>query len=228
MQAHPSSRARRRREPSTNANRPTHRPRRDAASRERGHAATTEATRARHSSLRRVSDRKSIAAVCIWCGFEPPTRARAATALRSLPAVWVSALQNADPVVHERATQLRDELHAVANRVGRLLEAPGAQLPPVRIQAPTAPSRAMPGELRSALIQVEVDRLADLVDGLSPTDWRLTGMIGDAPVTIGELIAAPLHSSHHLLAYTAARATLESTELAAPDVRVEPEPSLVR
>jgi hypothetical protein len=53
-------------------------------------------------------------------------------------------------------------------------------------------------------------------------------MIGDAPVTIGELIAAPLHSSHRLLAYTAARATLESTELAAPDVRVEPEPSLVR
>jgi len=142
--------------------------------------------------------------------------------------VWVSALRNADPVVHERAAQLRDELHAVANRVGRLLEAPGAQLPPVRIQAPTAPSRAMPGELRSALIQVEVDRLADLVDGLSPTDWRLTGMIGDAPVTIGELIAAPLHSSHRLLAYTAARATLESTELAAPDVRVEPEPSLVR
>lgn len=204
MQAHPSSRVRRRREPSTKATRPTHRLRRDGVSRERGHAATTEARRTRHSSLPIVRDTESIAADCIWCGFEPPARARAATALRLLPAVWVRALEHEDPVVHERAAGLSDELHAVANRVGRLLEGPGALLPPVRIQGPSAAPGAIPRELTGARIRVASDRLADLVDGLSPADWRRTGRIGDAPVTIGELVAAPLHSSHRLLAYRAA------------------------
>jgi hypothetical protein len=84
----------------------------------------------------------------------------------------------------------------------------------------------MPGEITGALIRVAADRLAELVDGLSPTDWIVSGRVGDSPVTVGELVAAPLHSSHRLLALnTAARATRGSDALA---VRVEREPSLVR
>jgi hypothetical protein len=129
-------------------------------------------------------------------------------------------------MVHERATQLCDELHAVTNRAGRLLETPGAVLPPVRIPVPAEASTAMPGEMTGALIRVAADRLAELVDGLSPTEWFVSGRIGDSPVTVGELVAAPLHSSHRLLALsTAARATRASADLAA---RVEREPSLVR
>lgn len=230
MQAHPSSRFRRRREPSTKATRITHHRRHDGAWRERTNTATAEPAKVHHSSLRLVSDTKSIAAACMSCGFEPPTRARAATELRSLSAVWVSALQTSDSVVHERAAKLRDELHAIANRVGRLLETPGALLPPVRIQAPTAVSGAIPPELRGALIRVAVDRLAELVDRLRRADWRVSGRLGDTSVTIGELVAEPLHSSHrHLACLAATCATIDSAEFGAPDPRTELERvSLVR
>lgn len=199
MQTHPSSRSRRRREPSTKTTRSHHHPRQVGTSRE------------------------PIASVCISCGFEPPARARAATELRSLQTVWESALRTTDFMAHERAAQLCDELHAVANRAGRLLETPGVLLPPVRIQVPTAASGAIPREVSGALIRVAADRFAELVDGLSPADWRVSGTIGDSPITIGELVAAPLHSSHRLLAYSSAMPAIETAEYTARHARREHE-----
>jgi hypothetical protein len=84
--------------------------------------------------------------------------------------------------------------------VTRLLDAPGAELPPLRVQPPAARSRSLPGDLRRALIHVEAERLAEVVEGLSPEEWRVSGTIGGAPVTVGELVAAPLHSSHRFRA----------------------------
>jgi hypothetical protein len=192
MQAHPSSRVRRRRDPSTKATRPIRRPRRDRI--HRGHAA--------------------------------PGRARAAAELRSLPARWLSALRTADIGVHERAAQLYDELHAVANRVGRLLEAPGARLAPVRLQAPTSRRQAVPREVRGAQIRIAADRLAGLVDGLSAGDWRISGTVGDSPITIGELVAAPLQSSHRLLALTSPARPMIEPDFGVPGPRTARVPQL--
>jgi hypothetical protein len=137
---------------------------------------------------------------CNECGFRPPDRVAAASALRSLGAEWASALEAADPAVGPQAARVRDELHAVANRVARLLDTPGAELPPVRVQPAGARSRSVPGELRGALLHVEAERLAEVVEGLSPEEWRVSGRIGGSPVTIAELVAAPLHSSHRFRA----------------------------
>jgi hypothetical protein len=194
MQAHPSSRVRRRRDPSTKTTRPTHRPRRDRIHRGRGAPAARETGEAR----------------------------RAAAELRALPARWLSALRTVDVEVHERAAQLYDELHAVANRVGRLLETPGVRLPPIRLQAPTSRRQAVPREVRGAQIRVAADRLAGLVDGLSARDWRTSGTVGDSPITIGQLVASPLHSSHRLLAFTRApRPMIEPAAFGVPDARAE-------
>jgi hypothetical protein len=100
--------------------------------------------------------------------------------------------------MHERASAVRDELHAVANRVGRLLETPGAPLAPIEIPSP----RIGPGSspvATGASVRLEAERLARLVEGLSPEQWQTEGRIADSTITIEELVARPLHTSHRAL-----------------------------
>jgi hypothetical protein len=100
--------------------------------------------------------------------------------------------------MHERASRVRDELHAVANRVGRLLETPGATLAPIEISAPGKGFGASTVST-GAFIRLAAERLARLVDGLSPEHWQIEGRIADSTITIEELVARPLHTSHHEL-----------------------------
>jgi hypothetical protein len=188
----------------------------------RGNTATREAGRTHHPLVRPARDARRLAPVCIWCGFEPPARAQAAAELRSLAARWESLTRTDDPIVHERAAQLSDELHVVANRVERLLDTPGSELPPVRLQPPI--SRAgTPREMSVARIRVAAARLSDLVAGLTSTAWGISGAVGGSPTTIGELVAAPLHSSHRFLEHRdAARPMIETVDVAAPDGRAGP------
>jgi hypothetical protein len=188
----------------------------------RGNTATRDATPTHHSLVQPAHAARPLAPVCIWCGFEPPARAGAAVELRSLPGRWASRFRADDPIVHERAAQLADELHVVANRVERLLDAPNSELPPVRLQ-PAISRAGTPREMSAARIRVAAARLADLVAGLTPAAWGVSGTVGGSPTTIGELVAAPLLSSHRFLVHRdAARPVTEVVDVDAIDGRVGP------
>jgi hypothetical protein len=113
-------------------------------------------------------------------------------------------LATADASMHERACRVRDELHAVANRVGRLLETPGARLAPIEIPPP----HIGPGARRAAtgtLIGFAAERLADMVEDLTASEWCIEGRIGDSTTTIEELVARALHTARQDLERSRAR-----------------------
>jgi hypothetical protein len=93
---------------------------------------------------------------------------------------------------------VRDELHAVANRVARLLVSPGSTLSPVRIDVPTELARPPSIDLLIELLRIEADRLADLTESIG-AEWGWIGRVGVGPVTVTALAAVPLHTSHQVL-----------------------------
>ena len=156
--------------------------------------AVLAASRGRHPSSN--VDR----AACGTCGFSPPARADIADALRRLPSTWQRALA-AHPTLIDRAAFLRDDLHAVANRVARLLAAPGTRLSVVTIHVPTALTAgiASPAIVVHRL-RMAADRLRRLVEPLRTGGWDVTGSVGDGFVTVTQLVHVPLHHSHRDLA----------------------------
>jgi hypothetical protein len=151
------------------------------------------------SRQRHPSSQLDAVAVCGACGFSSPARADTAEALRSLPTVWRSALQ-ADRRLVDRAALLRDELHAVANRVARLLDEPGAHLSIVTIRTPMSTSGIPSTGTLVNGVRLAAERLARLVESLSADDWEATGLVPHGAVTISQLIRVPLHHSHRDLA----------------------------
>jgi hypothetical protein len=136
---------------------------------------------------------------CPTCGFVPPTRREIPGALRALFTEWQRAIDCGDPALIEGAARLRDELHAIANRVARVLTAPGASVSRVRIHAPTALAGASDRGLVLVLLGSSADRLADITDTMDPDQWELFGCVGSSFVTIAELVLMPLHASHRRL-----------------------------
>src|SRR5690606_5017484 len=119
-------------------------------------------------------------------------------AIRALPSRWAAALGAGRCETVEDAARQRDELHAVANRVARLLVAPGSTVSPVRIDVPTESARPPSTDLLVELLRIEADRLADLAGSIG-AEWGWIGRVGIGPVTASELAAVPLHTSHQLL-----------------------------
>jgi len=132
---------------------------------------------------------------CGDCGFTQLQRGDTGGALRRLPSTWRAALR-ANPQLLERAAFLRDEIHAVTNRVARLLVAPGSRLQRVTIYAPTANATAESQAVVVEFLRISAERLARIVDSLRPDDWDSTGYVGDSAVTVADLIQVPLHHSH--------------------------------
>lgn len=155
---------------------------------------------ATHRSRVSGRDGMPIAEACASCHFEPPARAHAAEELRSLAAVWANALHTTNAAAHVSAARLRDELHAVANRIARLAETPGAPISPISGQARRPEALVTQPGVGAARIELAVDRLADLVEALSPEQWEAKGTFGRSSITIGELVARPLHTSHRYFA----------------------------
>jgi hypothetical protein len=125
--------------------------------------------------------------------------AQAGSALRALPEACRAALRSGDDTVVQEVARLRDELHAVANRVARLLAAPGSTLAALDLGAPTAlAGPSSPGHL-VAIVTMAAERLADMADRLGEGDRRVTGQLGQQTVTVGQLIALPLHSARRFL-----------------------------
>jgi hypothetical protein len=135
---------------------------------------------------------------CEGCGFAVPTRGEMAAALRAVPPAWHAALQTR-PELAENAAVVRDVLHATANRAGRLLAEPGVRLSMVHINAPFALARTASAAQLAEVLEESAARLADLADALEPDQWHLAGCMGDATVTIADLIAGSLHRSHAAL-----------------------------
>lgn len=141
----------------------------------------------------------SPASPCDQCGFVPPIRADLPTEIRALPSLWAAALRSGRSATIEDAARLRDELHAVANRVARLLVASGSTVSPVRIGTPTELARPPSIDLLVELIRIEANRLAEISESAG-AEWGWIGRVGVGPVAVTELAAVPLHSSHRMLA----------------------------
>jgi hypothetical protein len=141
-------------------------------------------------------------ATCPSCAFARPAPDALAGAVAAVPGAWSDRLGHAPRTADlDAAAQVRDDLHVVANRVERLLTAPGAMvLPDVVIDAPTARSRAVSGPHLRTLLDLAAFRLATLVRSLEPADWLLRGRMGTRRVGAGDLVAAALHRSHARLA----------------------------
>ena len=139
---------------------------------------------------------RSERSVCVACGFRPPSRAETAEALRALPSAWQAAMA-VRPGLVEQAAFLRDEIHAVTNRVARVLAVPGSRLSSVTILVPTALAsyEASPGVI-AELLRMAVDRLAGLVEPLRSAEWHLSGRVGEGTVTVLQLVHVPLHHGH--------------------------------
>jgi hypothetical protein len=135
---------------------------------------------------------------CGDCGFTQLRRSDIGGALRRLSSTWQEAL-GANPQLWERAAFLRDEIHAVTNRVARLLVAPGSRLQRVTIYAPTANATAGSQAVVVDFLRISAERLARIVDSLRLDDWASTGYVGDSSVTVADLIQVPLHHSHREL-----------------------------
>jgi hypothetical protein len=140
----------------------------------------------------------SRATPCDQCGFLPPARRELPSAIGALPSRWVAALRSDPSGTFEDAARVRDELHAVANRVGRLLVAPGSTLSPVHIDVPTELARPPSIDLLTELLRIEADRLADLAESIG-AEWGWIGRVGAGPVSVAALAAVPLHTTHQML-----------------------------
>lgn len=130
----------------------------------------------------------------------PMNPAETSSALRALPRACRDALRTGDDALMEEVARLRDELHAVANRVARLLAAPGSALASMDIGSPTALAGPSSPGLLVAVLTMTAERLASMADRLGEEDWRVIGHLGTQTVTIGQLVALPLHSAHRILA----------------------------
>lgn len=135
---------------------------------------------------------------CDLCGFCPPSTTELPAAIRALSSTWTAALHSGGPGIIEEAARSRDELHAVANRVARVLVAPGSTLSPVRIETPTEMGRPPTVDLLVELLRLEADRLSGITDSIG-AEWGWFGRIGRSNVTVRELAEVPLHTAHRLI-----------------------------
>jgi hypothetical protein len=93
------------------------------------------------------------------------------------------------------AARARDELHAVANRIARILVAPGSSLAAVHIETPTALAQPTSIDLVVELLRMEADRLAAITDSIDE-QWDWVGYVGSQAVTVRQLADVPLHTAH--------------------------------
>ncbi|MGQ0618053.1 MAG: hypothetical protein ACT4PW_13865 [Acidimicrobiia bacterium] len=132
---------------------------------------------------------------CEHCGFTGPEWDDTADSLRALAPNWRDAIERRQQLIGS-AARLRDVVHAVTNRVDRLLAAPGSHLSSVTIDAPTALVAAASPDLLIELLDMAAERLARLIESLGPDDRDIEGCVDTSTVTIADLVRVPLHHSH--------------------------------
>ena len=93
-----------------------------------------------------------------------------------------------NPVALERVARLRDELHVTANRVARFGVVAHPRVDPVRIKAPLAASAVLAPARLLHQLELSVIRLGNLLNGLTPDQWEQRGRVGEAWVSLGDLV----------------------------------------
>ena len=132
---------------------------------------------------------------CGRCGFQSPARCRLPDAIRAITPTWAVTLRSGGPALVPAAARARDELHAVTNRIARILTAPGSTLSPVHVERPTALTQYASIDLIIELLRQEADRLASITASLDE-EWGWVGSVGSQQVTVRQLADVPLHSAH--------------------------------
>jgi len=92
------------------------------------------------------------------------------------------------------AGRVRDELHAVANRVLRIVARPGRAVVAV-IDATSSLSMIADVHHLLALLRMEAVRLADVCRRLTDAEWAATGIVGGSTMCIEDLVVDVLHRS---------------------------------
>lgn len=140
--------------------------------------------------------RSRYADFCPTCGFQAPTRLEAMARLHNVTDVWRSLLGDGASDVRCAAAFARDEFHAVANRVQRLIDEPGTRVASLRIGAPSIMWSIDRTRLLIALLDDASQRLARLAAGLRADQWDVSGRIDANTISVAGLIAVPLHTAH--------------------------------
>ena len=136
---------------------------------------------------------------CSRCRFQPPAREQIVPGLAGIPLVWQAHLDRHpdEPNVAVDVARLRDELHAVTNRITRILDVPAAiTIADVEIDAPTALVASTPPEHLVALLRLAAERASTVVGRFAPADWHRRARLGDKIVDVEALAILPLHRSH--------------------------------
>jgi hypothetical protein len=119
-----------------------------------------------------------------------------------------------DPEGPRCVAVLRDQIHAVTNRVQRLVAQPGAGVLPVMVRFPSAGSSDVISPVQVLhVLQAAVDRLVNVLDSLDADGWDIRGVWADTGQTfiVYDLPLLPLHFSHrHIAPRTADRAARPS------------------
>lgn len=151
------------------------------------------------------------------CGFDPDVvgPADAATTLRSLHRRWRSVLafdlDAAEPeaVLAERpfpggwsalehAGHVRDVLHALSIRLGRVLRERDPVLPETHDTPPAGANEQGPGVVLAGL-SVTAEQLAECIETTPATEWHRTGRRGSDDVRAIDLVREAVHEGvHHL------------------------------
>ena len=124
--------------------------------------------------------------------------ADAGAAVRAVPLQWENAIA-ARPSLAAHAALLRDELHAVTNRVERLVLEPGSRLAVLELHETTVAGSGSTSVVLRRL-RIAAERLADLIEALRVEEWAITGRVRDGSVSVRQLVHLPLHHSHRDLA----------------------------
>jgi hypothetical protein len=94
------------------------------------------------------------------------------------------------------AACLRDEIHAVTNRIDQLLISPYSIFAPVRTSPRNALARLVNPRVLVALLELATTRLAALTDTVHGEQWQRRGKVRGGNVSIAELAALPLHRTY--------------------------------
>jgi len=151
------------------------------------------------------------------CGFDSTLvgPAEAIASLRSLPRRWRSvlafdldaaepeALLAARPTAGawsalEHAGHVRDVLHALSIRVGRVLREDQPVLPETHDTPPSGANEQGPGVVLAGLA-LTAEQLAECIEATAATEWHRSGRRGPDDVRAIDLVREAVHEGvHHL------------------------------
>jgi hypothetical protein len=168
------------------------------------------------------------------CGFDPELTSPhdAAVTLRSLSRRWRSVLafdlDSAEPEgllaerpfhgawsALEHAGHVRDVLHALSIRLGRVLREDDPLLPETHDTPPSGANEQGPAVILAALAHT-AEQLAECIETTPPTEWLRSGRRGPDVVRAIDLVREAVHEGvHHL---QEASRQLENLRLAGSEV----------